>query len=321
MDPSGKNRYVRSPDNNTAIDVKPFNAVASQKMPEETAQVLRGNPFLYKDNRNSEIYSIEDFLVVYKRKEILLGEVIRNNNYPLKTRKRIFKKAFKLWYKDYTKKKNQTFRENFRTIEVIKGIGNVKFPVLMELAIWIMFIAMIFIIGIDSQLWNNISSGNFGLFLQTALNSMYNSSPWLKTIGYATVYILMVLIVYSLFFHTVIKDYKRYYQKSRCYLDDSENQINRDFKKKRKKVYKYYKRNLKKNNPYFPPLSIKEVQEGEVNIATFNTISKATVNKSYRLMKFEPILKYIKKILLFLCIGGFLFVYGYSIISVIIAAI
>ncbi|MCK9536466.1 MAG: hypothetical protein M0R05_02560 [Bacilli bacterium] len=322
LDPSGKYRYVKSQADVPIINANMSEAVTSPKIPEERAFILRGNPFLYNpENSGVEVYSIEDFLIMYKKKEVILGEIIRNPDYSLKSRKNILKKAFRNWHKAYTKKKKQVFRDNFRTIEVVKGIGNVKFPLYIELIIWLMLTAMIFILGTNSPLWNKIVQGKFGLFLQTTLNTMYGSSPWLKSIGHITIYLLFVLVFYSLFFRVIVHDYKLYYRKTQNYLENSESQINREYKKKRKNAYKYYLRHLrKKSNPYYPPLDIKEVQEGKVNITIFNIVSKATVNKSYYLMKIEPFLKTIKVILLFLSIAGLILVYGYSIVSLIIAA-
>lgn len=320
LDSSG--RYVKSRENDPVIAFQD-SAVVATELPEEKARALRGNPFLYNAERSgTEVYSIEDFLVTYKKREYLLGDIIRNARFPLRVRKKVFKKTFRLWRRDYVKKKKQVFRENFRTVEVVKSIGNIKLPFYIELAIWAMFAAMIFIAGIDSPLWQKIARGRFGMFLREALDAMYASAPWLGIVANISIYLLIVLIIHSLFFRIIIKDYRKYYREANDYLTRSETQINREYKKKRKKAYKYYMRYLKKKStPYYPPLDINEIQEGEVNIEVFDIVSKATVNRSYRLMKAEPALKVIKSILLILSIVGLVVVYGYSIVYVIIAAL
>ncbi|HHZ17943.1 MAG TPA: hypothetical protein GX390_01525 [Acholeplasmataceae bacterium] len=320
LDASGK--YVKSRESEPAIAVQD-SAIVTSEMSEEKARILRGNPFMYNPETSAvSVYSLEDFLVTYKKKEYVLGDVIRNPAFPLRIRRKIFKKNFKAWHKDYVKNKRRVFRENYRTVEVVKSIGNVKFSIYVELAIWAMLVAMVFITGIDSPLWERIAQGRFGLFMKTTLTAMYASASWLRIVANISIYLLVALIFYSLFFRLIIRDYRKYYRAAHDYLDRSETKINRDYKKKRKKAYRYYLRYLKKNaSMYYPPLDISEVQEGEVNIRVFDIVSKATVNKSYRIMKWEPFLKITKTALLFLSIAGLVIVYGYGIVYVIIAAL
>ena len=322
LDRSRKNTYVKSTDNVPIIDINYNKNNPIVNSAPENEEIFQGNPFLYNPSKQDiDVYSIEDFFTSYKGNKLSLGEMIRNPDYSLASKKRVVRKTFKRWHKEYLKTKKNAFSESYRSIKVIKGVGETKFSFLKTLLVWILLLGMVFITEIDSVLWNAITKGSFGIFLKSSLDNMYDKFNWLKIIGNTTIYLLVFLVVYSLFFQAFIKDYKKYYNRSQKYLNNSENKINKEYRKKRKKAYKYYIKSLRKGfSLYFPPLDIKEVQEGEINIAVFNEVSRATVDKSYYVMKLEPFLKVLKNILFFLCVIGSIFLYAYSIIMIIIAA-
>jgi hypothetical protein len=269
------------------------------------ASILRENPFNYNSSKSVvQVYSIEDFLISVNKVEMSLGDVIRNPDFPNGRRKRIIKKAFKSWNKEYLKKKNFAFKESEKNIAVIEDMSypKLKFRTLIILAF---LLAFLLFIGGSSRLWDSFALSSVGNYFKLTIDSMYNDFPWLRIIGNVAIYLTILLIFYSTFFSNFSRKFTKDYKMAQTFLNSSETTISKDYKKKYKKARRYYLKAINNSKkPYFPPLEIKEIEEGMVSIAVFKEVSQKTVDRAYRFKKIKPIIIGIKNILFGLSLIG-----------------
>jgi hypothetical protein len=283
-------------------------------------QFLKGNPFLYNPaTAPYQISSLEDYIISAKKEDIAFGDVIRNPRFSPRTRKKILKKAFKTWNKDYSEKKSVAFTESDKLIDVIGEVKYLQYSWKMKLISIVLFFVMLFIIGTDSYLWERLKMGSFGYFLSQALIQMFETSYFLKAIANITIYVILILIFYLTAYGYISKDFRRNYQLSQEYLKESEKKISFEYRRKFRKARRYYLSLInRKKQPYFAPLSIEEIEEGEVNITTFNTICKVTVDRAYRFKKQKPYIIFVKNILLLASIVGSLVVFAFSVYHILL---
>jgi len=267
---------------------------------------LRGNPFLY--NPNSAAYkatSLEEYLISVDKVEIAFGDVIRNPVFGPKKRKKIIKNAFKAWDKEYNKLKNTAFKESDKVVEVIGEVNYLSFSIKMKVLMMFLFTLLLFIMGTTSAIWERISTSSIGYYINQTLVSMFTGAVWLNVLGNITIYIILILIFYSSLYSIISNDFKRNYKLAQSFLTRSEKTISNNYKRKFKNARKYYYSLInRQKNPFFAPLAIEEVEEGQVNITIFNNICKMTIDRAYMLKKSRPYIIAIKKFLVFGSIIG-----------------
>lgn len=282
---------------------------------------LRGNPFLYNPTiDNVAVSSIEDFIIKTKREEMAFGDVLRNPKYTPRQRKKIINKAFKNWKDEYTLKKNKTFKENDKVIEVIGDISYLEYSWKAKLILLITFVVLLFLVITDSAIWNIIKQGSLGYSIYTSIVEMYVKMNWLKIVGNVGIYLCLVLIFYSSIYSFVIKDFRKNYKLAQDFLTNSEVSISREFKKKYNKARRYYlKRIDNKKYPFFPPLGIEEVQEGKMNITIFNEICKVTIDRAYIVKKSKPYFSAFNAALRFLGYASAVIIVALSLYSIVLS--
>ncbi len=260
---------------------------------------LHGNPFLYNpETTEIKVYSLEDFIVKVKDQEYAFGDIIRNPKFSQRQRKKIIKKTFTNWKKEYTTKKNIVFKENDKVLEVIGDISYIEYSWKAKLLLAAIFLTLLFLVITNSFVWNAFQKTSLGYFIHSGLVDMYSKMNWLSIVGNLGIYLSLILIFYSGIYTYIIKDFRKNYALAQSFLTNSEGTITRDFNKKYRKARKYYleKVNTKKH-PYYPPLHIEEVQEGKMNITIFNEICKVTVDRAYVVKKSKPYIRAAKLIL------------------------
>lgn len=260
---------------------------------------LHSNPFLYNPELNPLIvYSIEDFIVHYKYEKYALGDVIRNPKFTIRQRKKIVKRSFGDWKKEYNLKKNKAFKENDKVIEVIGDVTYIEYTFIQKILLLLVFIGLLFLVVTDSLIWSWIKTGGFGYNIYQTIYNMYIDMPWLKIVGNVGIYLSLLLIFFSIIYTIIIKDFRKNYALAQSFLTNSESSISRDFNKKYKKARRYYlKRVDNVKHPYFPPLEMEEVQEGKMNITIFKDICDSIIDRAYKIKKMKPYIVFLKKII------------------------
>jgi len=281
---------------------------------------LRGNPFMYNSKTAAyQITSVEEYLIKIRKQEMAFGDVLRNPEFTRRKRRKLIKQAFQTWDKQYNTQKKTVFTENEKTVDVIGDVNFMKISLGMKLLIIFLFGLMIFIISTDSFLWEKIAEHNFGFRIYNQLIGIFEGASWLKIVGNLTTYLLILFIFYAAIYTMISTDYVKEYKMAQNYLKKSEKTISRQYKKKSQKARKYYLSYINSKKPFIAPLDIKAVEEGQVNIATFDRVRQVTVDRAYKLKKSRPIYVGIKNIFLFLSVGGAATVIGYALFKMIIS--
>src|SRR5690606_32470412 len=119
-------------------------------------------------------------------------DVVRNPKYSPHQRKKIINKAFKNWRKEYLVKKNQTFKENDKVVEIIGEISYLDYSWKTKLIIGLIFVLLLFLVVTDSLIWNLIKQGSFGYLFYNSLVMMYENMNWLKLLGNIGIYLSLI---------------------------------------------------------------------------------------------------------------------------------
>ena len=298
----------------------PDNQIQTNNLDEAKAIFLRSNPFMYNSKTAAyHVDSLEEFLVKVKKDEYALGDIVRNPEFTKSKKKRLVKKAFKDWDKQYSTQKRTVFNESDRTIEVIGDVNFMNIPFGMKLLIIFLFALMVFIISQDSFMWDKIAQSNFGLKIHQGFVDLFNTSSWLSMVANLTVYVLVVFIFFTTIYSMVSTDFVKDHKLAVAYLKKSEKTINRNYKKKFQKARAYYLGMVSAKKRFNPPYDVKNVEEGHVNITTFESIRKVAIDRAYLLKKRRPLYVGLKNIFLFLSVGGALTVIGYSLFKIVIS--
>lgn len=266
---------------------------------------LRGNPFMYNpETALYKITSLEEYLIPVKKSEIAFGDAIRNPQLSESKRKKLIKKAFKIWNKDYLKQKAIAFTENDKIVEVIGEVSYLKFSWKSRILLYALFVFSLLMMGVNSRIWEFFARSGIGTYFHNLLLDLYQRFGWLKTIGSFSIYIILLSIFYASVYSIISRDFAKNYRLAQSYLDRSEKTISRSYRSRWKKARKYYLSFIrKKNNLYFPPLEISSVQEGQVNIAIFKEICQVLVDRAYKFKKSKPFIIAFRNIFIFLSIG------------------
>lgn len=284
------------------------------------ASYLRSNPFNFREDKTLvKIYSIEDYLIKIDNVELSFGDVIRNPYYSRRKKKKVVRKSFKTWNKDYFRQKNEAFKESAKSIAVIDDLVYPKIKLGITILILICLVFLFFMTA-SSRFWDKFSLTPFGSYFKIIINGLYLDFPWLKLVVNISIYLVILLIFYSYFFSSYSSNFTKNYEMVESFLKDSKSVISKNYKKKYKKAYKYYKKAVSNpKEPHFAPLDIEEVQEGNVSVGVFKEASRSTVNRAYRFKKLKPILVFIKNILLILSFLGSLVVLGLLLYKMVIS--
>jgi hypothetical protein len=295
-------------------------AVATNNMDPARIQFLRGNPFSYNSKKSAfQVSSIEDYLVKVRREDLALGDIVRSSNFKKSKKKTIVKHAFRNWEKQYNSQKKHVFDESDRTIDVIGDVNFMNIPFGTKMMIFGLFILMIFMISPNAFFWQKIAESGFGYRINQLLISTYQSTSWLKIVGNLTVYILIIFIFYASIYSMVSMDFVKDHKMAVDYLKRSEKIISKQYKKKSQKARKYYLSMITSHKKHIQPMDMKEVEEGRVNITTFDNIRKISIDRAYKLKKSRPIYIGLKNLFLFLSIGGSATVIGYSLFKMVMS--
>lgn len=238
---------------------------------------LKGNPFLYNSsNSNLGIVSIEEYLVNYDDEEKSFGEVVYDNHYSERKRKRFVKKTLKDWKKEYLKIRDETIDKNLDALELLKEFKTLKINIVVRLLLIIFLVINLFILMINNERY------------------LYDSI-FIKVINNVSIYLIVFTLMYIVFYNVVFNDFKKFYKASKNVLNDMQYHLARDYKKKYTNVKKYYIKRIKKNFDR-KPYDIKLVGEGKSNLNMFNEVTSLTINKvrNFKNKKvFYIIIKYI----------------------------
>ena len=285
-------------------DSKPDNQVDLEK---ETIKnsILINNPFLYvKEYRIYNINSIEDYYIKQRKETIPFGDIVRSVEDRRGKKIRKVKKIFEFWKNDYLVVMQKSMNDDIRRLGArpqidIIGAASILFLLLFA----IIYFGLIFVVFQKFLTLPTFFMEIKSLFLSSLHNMLF----------FGVFIALGVLILLAGFlgikYNKVARGYKRLFDKNDKALNNSRTKILSDFEKKYNNAYRYYMKNLKKNN-FFLPLNVEEIDCG-AGIDSFNNMVDKTSSMKEKYEKSHALLVLYKYPVYIFMVIAFLFVIGY----------
>lgn len=285
----------------------------------DTDMIKMTNPFLYnfKEYKNI-VYSIEEFGLVYKKRNIFIGSIVRNEDLSKNTKKRVLRKHFKKCKKEFVSKYKITKKQVIKTNS--KEIKN-DVNILIKLIIFIVLIVNSFIIGLMNGKINDLIGVEYSMEFINNLESIVSNSTISIVVNFS-LYILIFTLLYMNFYSKIINNYNHEYKDNLNNSIKTVDDILSIFKKEYSKTKKYYLTNMDSNIIYCPTIYLDGLWNLDI---TFNDIlfSKFIIEDKninvVRLSKFNKIILKCMYILIILSnaftVGLFIFVLLKSIVN------
>lgn len=285
----------------------------------ETDELKMTNPFLYnfKDNKNI-IYSIEEFGLLYKKRKIYVGSVVRNEELSKFRKRKILKKYFNDCKKEFILKYRQTKKQVLKSNS--KEVKN-EISLINRILLYILLIINCTIIGLMSGKVNDALGIEYSNEFLTNLKVII-SNDVLVTIINISLYLLVFTILYIKLYFKIINNYNFDYKVYLTYSIKTLDDILELFKKEYEKAKKHYVRKINSSIIYCPTISLDGLWNLEIS---FNDIISSKLNietKNINTMKLSKVNKIILKCMNILIIlsnaftvGLFIFVLLKSIVN------
>ncbi|HHX78432.1 MAG TPA: hypothetical protein GX695_01605 [Acholeplasmataceae bacterium] len=279
---------------------------------------LKSNPFLYNHEMDKDkVKSIEEYIVIYKKRENSFGEFIHSTDFNKAEKIRIIKKSFKFWNKDYNKQRKENVNKNSNALKAVEVAKIRSFNLLKRILLFASFLVLLIIINYESRLWSSFKDTNFGFYLNDKIGKIFNTS-WVFYIGLIGVYLFVITFFYLATYNEIIKSYKNHYKESLKMVKKTKASLKREQKKKSKTTYGYYLKNIKNGRLIFPGVKITEAAPGVLNLDFYNQVSNEIVQRTGKMKKNKWFFVTCRYLLLALSLFSFAFVIGALIFQMII---
>lgn len=284
----------------------------------QTLLFLKSNPFFYNhDMDKDKVKSLEEYIVIYKKRENSFGEFIHSSDFSKKEKIKIIKKSFKFWNKDYNKQRKESVSKGSNALKAVEIADIKKFSFLQTFLLLLGFIILVITINIDSQLWVSFKNINLGFYLYEKITKLFNIA-WIPIVGTISLYLFVITLLYLLFYNEIIKNYKSHYKENSKIINRTKSNLKKEQKKNSKKSYNYYMNNVKKGKLVFPGVKIKDVAPGVLNLDFYNQVSEEIVQKTGKIKKRKWFFVTSKYLFLALCLLSFVFMIGAIVFQIII---
>lgn len=286
---------------------------------QETDELKMSNPFLYnfKECKNV-VYSIEEFGLVYKKRKIFIGSIVRNEEIPNYRKKKILSKYLRKCKKEFVSRYRLTKKRIIKTNS--KELNN-KIGLSNKIVLFVLLLINCIILGLMNGKINEILgieySNEFVLNIENVLKN-----DIITMILNLSLYLIIFAILHVNLYSKIINNYNYDYKN---HIDNSLKTLNNIydiFKKEYSKVKKHYIMKINSSVIYCPTIYLDNLWNLNV---TFNDVihSKEFIeNKNINVNRFNRINKYILKSMFVLIIlsnaftvGLFIFVLLKSIIN------
>lgn len=279
---------------------------------------LKSNPFFYNHELDKDkVKFLDEYLIVYKKRQNSFGEFIHSNDYTIKEKIRIIKKSFKFWNKDYNKERKENVSKSSNALKAVEVAKIKKFRFYQLILLVIGFVFLLFITNLDSRIWASFKNTDLGYYLYNIAFKLFNTT-WVLSVGIIGIYIFFGTFIYLSFFNEIIKNYKYHYKESSKMVKKTKVNLKKDQKKNSKRAYKYYLKNIKSGKLIFHGVKISEAAPGVLNLDFHNQVSNEIVQRTGKMKKRQWIFATSKNLLLILSLLIFVFIVGAVLVQVII---
>lgn len=228
-------------------------------------EVLYTNPFLFNIEKSNGCYvsSIEDFYLQDKNQTYNMGLVLRSGELRKGTRNKIVKKNFKRWKKEIKDRLNFVFRNANNKINEANSTKVIGVHFINKL---LLLISMVICV----------------LLLTNVIKVINPLNKVLKIITIIVFSISMIGLILSTIQDCRNHSYKNSIKVHKSKMNKYEKEVEKAFKNKYSKAYKYYKKGMRKQIFNNAPLTMDQIVIGGDKI---DYIEKSTIIVNDKYMK------------------------------------
>lgn len=259
---------------------------------------LKGNPFLHHMDSEFSVNTIEEFYVKNKEEYIPLSDVLRSGVYSKRQKRKILRKNFNDWIKDYTREKHETIKVAESTFTMIGKVRFRRFGIFKQLLLILMFVVMMSFVYQQNNFVIRLFRPKIGSLILDSLATIFTKYRWAYYAINASLYGIILAVLVLKFIDGIQYDYQKQYGRAQRLLNNSKNILNRDFRRKSNHAKRYYLYKVL-NNPYkYPPLRIEHVGETRMTIERFNNVSKQVIVSGAKIKRWNWFFALLRFILL-----------------------
>ncbi len=258
------------------------------------------NPFMdfgNSDNRN--LYTIEDYGLVYKSKKIYVGSIIRNHVLSTNKKIKIFVSYLKKQKKDFVRQIKGIEKRSNNATEYLNGLKYSKFNIKEFIIALILIIFNAFMLSILKI--NNLKN-EWILRISRSILEKSNSLMWFKVVIIFSVVSIALYLLCSLVYLFVINKHKKEANSYQEQFNKNIKIVKKCFYKEYKNIKSYYINKIKRKEIYYEALSLDRIWNNNISFRDFDDSKSNFENDIIKLKKFIRIFKIIKILLLSIAI-------------------
>ena len=258
------------------------------------------NPFMdFGNSDNRHLYTIEDYGLVYKKKRIYVGSIIRNHVLSTNKKIKIFESYLKKQKKDFGKQIKSIQKRSNNTTEYLNDLKLTKFNFKRFIIVLLLIILNTFILSI---LKINNFKNEWILRISRIFLERFNSILWFKLVIIFSVVSLVMYLLCVVINITVIDKYKRYTDNYQEQFNMNIKNVKKSFYREYKNIKNYYLKKIKQKEIYCEALSLDRIWNNDISLRDFDNSKTDFENDVIKLKKIIKIIRIIKVLLLAIAI-------------------
>lgn len=258
--PSVAKEYALSDQNKPVPFSDVDNISKSEVEAEAKSSYLKGNPFFHHLKQSPiAVETIEEYYCVYKKNYISIEELTRYAEYKPRIKRKILKKNFAIWKKDYLKEKKHVFKGIDQTFTMLQELEIKESKWLKRLGYIFLFVFLGMIqfnqLGVQEWLFGDENA----IRIQQAYQDISVSLGFIPTVISIVFYSLFAWILIAHATDAIQKKYRVDQVYGKSLIEGSKSTLDKEFSKRYKKVFNYYLKRVVLNAKRNPPLKMDKV--------------------------------------------------------------
>lgn len=272
--------YQSQKDENIDVDE------ANSQIDKHRFAYLQTNPFKYDEKQTEYInLTIDDYIIKYKHKDVSFGEVISSPKISLSRKRKIVKKTFKNWNNDFLKQKKESIVNLDTSIELSKNLNYPKIS-FGKVILSLIFIAIIsLLIFLPPFIFTPlIAKVGFVEGIIQEISNLYQTKVMVYYLGIASIVMCFITFICDLVYNSSCDSCSSNYKKYERKIKKSDQEVEKNFKKKCKQALNYYLKHINRKNKPFSPIKVSSIQL-KTNIQNLDEINKKILLETANIKK------------------------------------
>ncbi len=273
----------------------------------ETQKDAMKNPFLNFGEDVHNYNTIEEFGLCYKKRNIYVGSIIRNQELSKRLKIKILKKYLRKQKKDYKeqiknlKLKHSSTNNQIRLVEIKKT----KFKYILLMFILII-LNMLLVTIFTGKFWNlelnKLISNKLINKISNNLNELLSNKLWLQILLILSFASIIIILVYYMIYKIIIKRYTRKKKRYQDGFDIKIKQTNKCFVSEYQKVKRFYLKRIKEEKIYYEALELVRLWNLDTSLNDFNDEKESLEKTTNKISTYLKIDKIIRILLILICL-------------------